>query len=383
MYEAVTAEDRERLYHFRYQVFTQEQSKYVKTADHQRQVLVDVLDDVATHLVLEKDGEVIGSLRQIRGVTHATAAMRDGFHLDLFSRFPDAALGFSGRLLVMPEHRGTRALLELLIENYMRGRAAGLIFDFINCNPHLVRFYEQMGYRRYCSYYYDPNLGFQVPLVLISDDQEHLQSVGSIFAAPSRKWPTDPRHREWVTAHFGSQRSFVSPSHLPEDEFAALLSEKINQCGVPLFEDIPRAELDELLQSSTHLSLAPGTKLVREGDMGPELYVILDGVVEVQKQVQGSDPIVLATLGRGDTFGEMSVLTGHVRSSDVVTVSTTEVIFFDRNSLTRLVKAKSGVAARLLLNLSRILAERLELMSRDRVRAATEMRQSEPSATTT
>lgn len=66
----------------------------------------------------------------------------------------------------------------------------------------------------------------------------------------------------------------------------------------------------------------------------------------------------------------MSVLTGNVRSSDVVTVSPTEVIFFDRASVNRLVKGKPEVAARLLLNLGRILAERLEMMSRERLKAA-------------
>lgn len=36
--------------------------------------------------------------------------------------------------------------------------------------------------------------------------------------------------------------------------------------------------------------------------MGPELYVVLDGVIEVQKQVPEGDPVILATLGRGNTL---------------------------------------------------------------------------------
>lgn len=360
VYEATTRKEKERLYHFRYQVFTQEQHKYVAIADHENQWLVDDLDEVAIHLVLEKDGAIIGSLRQIRGLQHATPSQWLNMSLEEFRDRPEA-VGFSGRLFVLPEHRGSRGLLHLLLANYHLGRSAGLIYDFILCNPHLVRFYEQMGYRRYRPYCYEQGLGFQIPLVLVADDQAHLQRVGSVFAAPSANWPSDTGNANWLRTRFPGASSFVSPAAQSPGEFAAHLSSRIHSSAVPLFEGLSGDEIGELIEFATHLRVEPGTRLVRRGDLGQELYIILDGVAETFAVSGNGEPsYLLATLGRGDTFGEMSVLTSKPRSSDVVAESALEVVFFDQATLNRLVKGRPSIAGRLFFNLSRILAERVD-----------------------
>jgi CRP/FNR family transcriptional regulator, cyclic AMP receptor protein len=63
-----------------------------------------------------------------------------------------------------------------------------------------------------------------------------------------------------------------------------------------------------------------GELVVRQGDSGSEMFVIQRGEVEIRKRASGRD-VVLATLGRGEFFGEMSVLESLPRDADAIVVS--------------------------------------------------------------
>lgn len=65
--QAQTAEERERIYQFRYQVYVQEMGKSLPDPDHEKRVLKDECDAQAVHLYIEREGEIVGSLRMIWG----------------------------------------------------------------------------------------------------------------------------------------------------------------------------------------------------------------------------------------------------------------------------------------------------------------------------
>lgn len=89
----------------------------------------------------------------------------------------------------------------------------------------------------------------------------------------------------------------------------------------PLFEGLTKRDLGQLAKVTEDLEVAPGKVLCREGDVGREFFVIVDGEVEVTK-----DGKRLRTLGPGDFFGEIA-LVEHTRRTATV-VATTPLRFF-------------------------------------------------------
>jgi CRP/FNR family transcriptional regulator, cyclic AMP receptor protein len=63
-----------------------------------------------------------------------------------------------------------------------------------------------------------------------------------------------------------------------------------------------------------------GEVIFEEGSTGRELFVVLDGEVEIAK-VGGSGRTVIVTLGKGEFFGEMAVIDGSARSASAIAAS--------------------------------------------------------------
>lgn len=365
-----TDEEREAVYRFRYDVFVEEQSKYVRVADHDKRRLIDDLDAVALHLCVVHQGKIVASMRQVRGGEALTSAMRARFAVERFRTVPLEAMSFSGRLLVLREHRGSPALIHLLRLVYRAARMDGMVVDFINCNPHLVRLYEQLGYRRYTENYEDPNLGFQVPLALMIDDDSFLERIGSPFAAFRDGMAPGQSRSTWFDETFPEYRAAVSSVTLGVEAFVAYVSERINAAEMRVFRSLDSEELGMLIGKSTHLRVSRGSTIVRRGDLGEEMFVLLDGVAEVRRS--GASGIGrLATLVRGDVFGEMALANARVRSADVVAATDVEVMCLERTFLHKLVRSTPSLAAKLLLNVCGVLAERLEATSSQVMPAST------------
>jgi CRP-like cAMP-binding protein len=62
---------------------------------------------------------------------------------------------------------------------------------------------------------------------------------------------------------------------------------------------------------------AVGDVIFEEGSTGRELYVVLDGTVEIAK-MNGASKTTIVTLGKGEFFGEMAVIDGSSRSATAI-----------------------------------------------------------------
>jgi hypothetical protein len=107
-------------------------------------------------------------------------------------------------------------------------------------------------------------------------------------------------------------------------------------------------------------SFARDQHIVRSGDEGHEMYLVLRGSADVTTE----DGRTLARLSRGDVFGEMALLRQAVRVASVVTREDVEVLVIDEGFLRRLRALYPRFAATFFLNIARILSDRLEEANR-------------------
>jgi CRP-like cAMP-binding protein len=112
---------------------------------------------------------------------------------------------------------------------------------------------------------------------------------------------------------------------------------------VPLFAQCSKRELEQIASLADEIDLAEGKELMREGATGREFFVILEGSAEV---TSGGDAI--NTLGPGDFFGEISLISHGPRTATVTTTSPVRVLVITERSFHRLVDQSPEIQMKVL-----------------------------------
>ncbi|MBN2725075.1 MAG: cyclic nucleotide-binding domain-containing protein [Deltaproteobacteria bacterium] len=94
----------------------------------------------------------------------------------------------------------------------------------------------------------------------------------------------------------------------------------------PLIKDLPSSIINDLFEVVSPVTFEPLDYIVREGDTGTSLYVILSGEVNVTKLSSIGEETLITTLKAGEFFGEFALLADHRRHASIVANSTVEVI---------------------------------------------------------
>jgi CRP-like cAMP-binding protein len=124
-------------------------------------------------------------------------------------------------------------------------------------------------------------------------------------------------------------------------ELAELLTE------VGLFSRCTRRERQTIARHAQTASLPAGTDLIREGEPGDALFVILDGEASVQH-----DGEEIARVGPGSYFGELAILDGAPRSATVVAATDVEVAVLGIRMFRTLLREFPDLAEQLLVGLA-------------------------------
>jgi CRP-like cAMP-binding protein len=112
----------------------------------------------------------------------------------------------------------------------------------------------------------------------------------------------------------------------------------------PLFRNLSRGDLVELAMATEDLEVEAGKVLAREGEIGQEFFVIVDGEVSVTKN--GED---IRSLGPGDFFGEIALIWDSPRRTATVTAATSVRFFvLTRQAFRSLVDRHPDIEAKVL-----------------------------------
>ncbi|GAB3764117.1 CRP-like cAMP-binding protein [Nocardioides ginsengisegetis] len=129
----------------------------------------------------------------------------------------------------------------------------------------------------------------------------------------------------------------------------------------PLLASLDDEERRQLLATTRRRTFARGEVLVHEGDPSDSLHLVAAGRLAVRVSTADGDTVTLNVLGRGDYFGELSLLDGHqpVRSATVVALEPAETLSLSAAAFDELRRRHRG-ADQLLLTL---MARRVEDLS--------------------
>ncbi|WP_417514306.1 Crp/Fnr family transcriptional regulator [Minwuia sp.] len=356
---ANSREESEEIFRFRYRLLAERSERTYPNADHDLKTLSDVADRAAMHVYVKVSGKIAACLRIIIApLAKLPVYMSERYALGPFQSLPELVVSFTDYLVVDTSVLDARGANLLMTAAYKIACARHSSFDFTNASPGEVAVFERLGYRRYAENYQDPDFGFRVPMVLPTGDTDHLARVGSPFGRISRRVDHDIELVSWFRRTYAEVCDAVQPAAMDDDELWAFLTRRLEQTphhGIPLLMALDHKDAMRFLRLATIIKCGKGENIVASGEVGNEMFVVLQGSVDVRGNGHR-----LSTFGRGGIFGEMAYLNAQPRSADVVAREPSEILVITQDTMKASMEKMPDVAARILFNLSLILIERLK-----------------------
>ena len=125
---------------------------------------------------------------------------------------------------------------------------------------------------------------------------------------------------------------------------------------IPIFENLSKKDLDEVARLTHERTYKADEYIFKKHAPAEGMYVLIDGSVKI---IDNDSETVFASLKGGDFFGELALLDEEPRSASSVATTPSRLIGFFRTDLLTLMKKNPELGNQILLNLSRVLGERL------------------------
>ncbi|MEM6537763.1 MAG: GNAT family N-acyltransferase [Pseudomonadota bacterium] len=182
------------VFEFRYAIYVDEMHRPQKYACNKTRTIRDPLDESAVHVVAYDGDDIVGTLRY----NHLSYGPVDEYEqlYGLHNLTENARLrsSLSTRFMVSPSVRSSLVPLQMMkaISRYSAGLATP--YNFIDCNAHLIEFFERFGYRKIADRLHS-EYGHVSIMRVDGFDEKYLRRIRSPFLAEWRKLPADLRRQ--------------------------------------------------------------------------------------------------------------------------------------------------------------------------------------------
>jgi hypothetical protein len=127
---------------------------------------------------------------------------------------------------------------------------------------------------------------------------------------------------------------------------------------VKIFADLTDAQLESFVTFMEIERARQWTEIVKQGDQGDAMYLVLEGELRVRMMISGKESI-LVTLGPGEFFGEISLFDRGPRSADVVANTDSVLLKISAKKFERLLSQAPELAAPFLFAMGKTLTARI------------------------
>lgn len=280
---ANSQEELEELFRFRYQIYVEEQGLSPAGVSHERRVFSDDLDEYSTSWYVRSEGEITGSLRlTCLSDLPNLSLMKGKFNFEpALKRFQKTQLCTTSRFVLSSKVSG-RTALNLMKEGMIYGINRGLKLNYGDCSPHMLPFYNRLGYRVYTNAYNDPDYGYKFPIVMLGGDKEWLEKNQSPLrhldielSGESREWFNDN-----YLDHSRNQNLYLD-NPLNYLERIQLENPKLQLLPIQILSGMTREEKISLLLKSVIIDCEKGDIIMRPDVRDEALYTIISGSVKL------------------------------------------------------------------------------------------------------
>ena len=351
---AQTTDERDAIYSFRYSVYVEEMGRYQGTADHENRRLAEPEDEHSWLFFAREGDEVVATGRLTWGGDRFSDRQIEHYRLRPFlEELPAEAMAVGERLMVAPKYRGSGLVEELLARSsdLVGGHDVRIVFGA--CEPHLLSLYLGMGQRTYADRNINsPEAGYLIPIVSFPQGVDALVGLGGTNGAEPPAMPA------CVAPILEGSGAVLSPMLLASEEYRTQVHEalyRLEHEGISAFDGFTDDEEERCLARSNIIECDAGDHVLKKGGAARNVFVVLDGTLEVR-----DDERVVAVLSRGDVFGEMAFLLERPRAFDIYAATdAVRVLSLSEGTLRKMIAEDAVVAAKLLLNISKMLCARL------------------------
>lgn len=143
--------------------------------------------------------------------------------------------------------------------------------------------------------------------------------------------------------------------------------EKLKQ--IPLFSDIKNdnAQIAQFESICGLRSVSAGDVIIKEGEHGSEMFIMLKGQVAIQRRTRAGDDYTVVNLRAQDNvfFGEMALIDDDTRSATIIAIEDSEFLVVTKESFQEMGKSHPDIVLPITLQIGRILASRLRKTTGD------------------
>ena len=126
---------------------------------------------------------------------------------------------------------------------------------------------------------------------------------------------------------------------------------------VPLLSSLNERQLETLAAGSARRNFPKGRTIVAEGEPSQSLYILLSGRAKVQRSDSEGKEVILAVLGSGDFFGEMSLIDEAPRSASVITLESCDFMSINKEAFRSMLMQSPEMAMAVMKGMVRRLRE--------------------------
>ena len=137
--------------------------------------------------------------------------------------------------------------------------------------------------------------------------------------------------------------------------------------NIPIFENLSERELEKIARLTHERNYKKDEQIFKKLAPAEGMYVIINGAVEIYDPETKN---TYADLVSGDFFGELALLDDEPRSASALAKQESRLIGFFRTDLLTLIERSPELGNRVLLNLSRVLGERLRKTNQEMAKSS-------------